>query len=127
MAEKKTFYVCSNNGVTAVMTAEAYQRLQERQELIRETVKDGKPEPDLPMIYPVFTFADADHRSFKFMTGSWQLMSRLLDGHDVENGGIWVPFSNGAEWGWHGKERQVHELKYLTSLDQAIETFGLHS
>jgi hypothetical protein len=127
-----TFYVCSNNGVTAVMREEAYHEMNKRHALVNECEKEGLPRPQLPPVRPVFTFADPSHQSFLFMTGSYSLMERLLKGHTVHRGGIWVSFSNGTEWSWgtnwnDDKERKsaLWEMKFSTSLDEAVEAFGL--
>ncbi|OGC47906.1 hypothetical protein A2886_01460 [candidate division WWE3 bacterium RIFCSPHIGHO2_01_FULL_42_13] len=119
------FYANSNNGVTAVMTEEAYLKLEERRTLIAETERKGLGTPNLPQIGPIFTFGRGEHRSFKCLTGSTIVMNRLLDDHEVLHGNIWVPFSNGAELGIHGREEQQFELQFMTSLDEAVEAFGL--
>ena len=119
------FYANSNNGVTAVMTEEAYLKKEERRALIAETEKKGLGTPNLPQVGPIFTFGRTEHRSFKFLTGSTITMNRLLDDHEVLDGNIWVPFSNGSELGSHGKEAQEFELQFMTSLDEAVEAFGL--
>jgi len=118
------FFTCSNNSVTAVMTEKDYLKLQERYDLLRECERGRLPRPELPPVTPVFTFSDPDHPSFRFMTGSVETMRWLLEGHEVVHGGIWVPFSNGYEWDRDPTVAQ-HELEFCTSLDQAIEAFGL--
>lgn len=119
------YYKDSNNGVTAVVTEEVYKKLEERQKLRIECHNSGLPDPQLPPIRPVFTFSGPDHHSFGFMTGSYTLMKRLLAGHDVRDGGIYVPFSNGVELGSCGQESGRFERGFMTSLDEAIEAFGL--
>ncbi len=119
-----TFYQDSNNSVVAIMTEGDYKRMLERRALVDETVKKGLPRPQLPPVTPIFTFSSPDHPSFLFMTGSINLMRKLLHGHSVIRSGIWVPFSNGSEWSLNEEEAR-YERQFRTSLDQAIEAFGL--
>jgi hypothetical protein len=118
-----TYFKGSNNGVTAVVTAEVYQKMEERCQLLAECEKKGLPRPQLPPITPVFTFSSATHGAFKFMTGSYEVLIKLLEGHDVQTGSIWVPFSNGIQWGHDEAARW--ELEFMTTLDEAIEAFGI--
>ncbi len=118
-----TFYKDSNNGVIAIVTEEVYQKMEERSQLITECEKKGLPRPQLPHITPVFTFSAPEHGAFKYMTGSFEMLTRLLDGHDVRNGGIWVPFSNGTQWGHDESARW--EIDFMTSLDEVVQAFGI--
>ena len=119
-----TYYKGSNNGVTAVVTAEVYQKMEERSKLLKECEKKGLPRPQLPPITPIFTFSSPDHGAFKFMTGSYDMLTKLLEGHDVQSGYIWVPFSNGVQWDPDALTR-YWEQEFLTSLDEAFEAFGI--
>lgn len=121
--EKRTFFVCSNNSVTAVVTRETYEKLMERNRLIQECESLGLPKPELPPVRPVFTFSRSEHPSFRLMTGSDELLDRLLSGHNVERGCIWVPFSNGVEH--RSGEEGRWEQMFRTSLDEAMTAFGL--
>lgn len=117
------FFQAVNNGVIAIVTETVYQKMEERFRLIQECEKIGLPTPQLPPIGPVFTFSQPDHPSFKFMTGSISLLKRLVDKNEVVAGTIWVPFSNHSEWG--DEPGRSFEIMQETSLDQAIEAFGL--
>ena len=118
-----TFFRASNNGVIAVVSEEVYIEMQERQKFIADCEANGLPRPQLPPVTPIFTFSSPTHRSFNFMTGSLNMLSDLLKGHNVESGLIWVPFSNGTEW--HGDKSAQWEMKFMTSLDEVMKTFGL--
>jgi hypothetical protein len=119
------FIKWSNNATTAVVTEKTYEDLLKRRELLDECSRLNKPQPDLPPVKPVFTFGNEDHSSFRFMTGSLSIMHWLLRGHEVVNTSITVPFSNGSELGYHGDDARDAELQYCTSLDEAMEAFGL--
>ncbi len=118
-----TYYKGSNNGVVAIVTEAVYEKMQERYQLLAECEAKGLPRPQLPPITPVFTFSRPEHGAFKFMTGSYALLERLLEGHEVHSGAIWVPFSNGIQWG--NDESARWEQEFMTSLDEAVEAFGL--
>lgn len=116
----KLFYTDSNNGVVAVMPAKAYDEMVSRHLLANECERKGLPRPQLLPVGPIFTFTRKDHSCFPLCTGSLELMERLLKGHEVNRfGGIWVPFSNGMSIA------VKDELDQMTSLDEAIEAFGL--
>ncbi len=121
-----TFYKGTNNGVVAVVTEDVWRQMQEREALLAKCEAQDLGRPQLPRIGPVFTFSDPKHHSFQFMTGSIELLEVLLKGHKFLYGGLWVPFSNGYEWGWDGDEKQARwEQGFSTSLDEVMEAFGL--
>jgi len=125
MASKK-FYRCGNNGVVGLVTAEVYEEIEERAELLRECKRRGLPFPELPPVMPVFTFSRPIHGSHSFHTGSLELMSELVEGAEVERGSLYVPFSNGIELGYvHDLEHAAWEWGFRTTLSEAMETFGL--
>jgi hypothetical protein len=117
------FYMDSNNGVMGVVSEAVYREMNKRRKLLRECEAAGLPMPQLPPVVPVFTFSNPSHPAFRFMTGSKELLEKLLVGHEVAHGGIWVPFSNGSQW--KGGDEEKMELLYRTNLDEAIEAFGL--
>ncbi len=119
-----TYIKGSNNGVVAIVTARTYDKMEVRNQLVAECEKKGIPLPQLPPVTPVFTFSSEEHPAFKFMTGSFALLEKLLNGHDVKNGSIWVPFSNGTQWGHDPAARW--ELDFMTSLDEVFEAFDIN-
>lgn len=120
------FYKRTNNGVVGLCTEYIYRKIEERRELRAECKQHGLPQPELPPVTPIFTFGDVNHRSFRpFLTGSTLDMHELLEGHEVEDGWFWVPFSNGYETGIHGPELQRHEWQFRTTLREAMDAFGL--
>lgn len=122
----RTFCTSSNNAVTAVVTKEVYKKLEERKELLTECKKRGLPIPQLPSIVPIFTFSDPQHPSFIFLTGSLEIMAKLLEGHNVIDRDFWVPFSNRTEWHYRDDPKTAeYEWRFGTSLDEAFEAFGL--
>ena len=118
-----TYFKGSNNGVVAIVTEETHKKMEERYQLLADCEKKGLPRPQLPPITPVFTFSSPEHGAFKFMTGSYDMLSKLLEGHDVRSGSIWVPFSNGIQWG--GDESARWEMEFITSLDDVAEAFDI--
>lgn len=117
----KTYIKDGNNGVVAIMTKEVYEENQARKKLMEECIAKGLPQPQLPPILPVFSFARPDHTAFDYMTGSFAMLERLLVGQEVEGGAIWVPFSNALQW--RGGDEAKWELIFMTSLDQVFEAF----
>jgi len=121
------FRTCTNNGVIAICSEEVYQKIEARAELVRECGRRGLPRPSLPPVSPIFTFSDPNHSSHKlFHTGSTELARELLEGHKVERGWIWVPFSNGVEHTYvQSPESARWEWQFRTTLEEAMDAFGL--
>ncbi|HRN96639.1 MAG TPA: hypothetical protein PLD54_04290 [Candidatus Levybacteria bacterium] len=110
------FYKSANNSVYAVVSEETKKEMDNLRDLIQKCRVKGLPEPQLPQVTPVFTFSRPDHHLFPYMTGTIECMNMLLSGHTVLQGSLWVPFSNGTS---------EYEMDFVTSLDEAIEAFGL--
>jgi len=122
----KKFYRCSNNSVTAVVTAEVYWKIEERMQLLRECERKRLPFPELPPIVPIFTFSRPSHGSHSFHTGSLELMGVMLEECEVERGSLYVPFSNGIEHRYqHKPESARWEWQFRTSLEEGMVAFGL--
>ena len=117
------FFRCTNNSTVAIVTEEVYGKMQEREKLYRDHERAGMPMPVLLPIVPVFTFSRNDHPSLCNMTGNVALMERLLRSHQVQDASFYVPFSNHIEWG--SDESAKYELRFRTTLQEAIEAFGL--
>ena len=115
------FFKYSNNGVVAIITEAVNQKMEERSRLMLECEKKGYPTPQLPPITPVFTFSEPQHGAFKYMTGSYEMLTKLLKHHVVTDGWFWVPFSNGIQW--HQDKSATEEIAYMTSLDEVVEAF----
>jgi len=116
-----TYYKDSNNGVVAIVSEAVYKEMQAWNQICRECEKEGLPRPQRPPILPVFTFSDPTHGAFKFMTGSYAILTRLLKGQTVLDGSFWVPFSNGIQWRPNNEARW--ELEYMTTLDDVFKHF----
>ncbi|MFA6177502.1 MAG: hypothetical protein WC694_01245 [Candidatus Paceibacterota bacterium] len=143
--EKKKFYVCSNNGVTAVVTEQTHKDLQkycaigswfdetdaeklyEERRLRRTAISSALGH----LCTPTFTFTRPERASVSpWFTGDSELFWALTK-HVENNGGVlldgscYVPFSNGSEVGLHGHEALKDELSYVTTEQQFQETFGI--
>lgn len=120
------YYKNQKDGVTAIVTEEVMARMAERIGFYRECNKFGIILPDaLPPITPVFTFSLLGHPLFQLMTGTNDIMKRLLSNHDVRDGNFYVPFSNN-NFNWDINDMStVMELRYMTSLDQVEAAFGI--
>lgn len=114
----RTFCRCINNGVVAIVTAETYRRIEGYNSL-SDTLRAAVNYPT-----PIFTFVVpkyVDHATYRgYVTGSTDLMDRLLAGAVVAHRDFYVPFSNCTHL-----NGDVNELRYRTSLDQSVEAFGL--
>ncbi|OGY31738.1 MAG: hypothetical protein A3A57_02520 [Candidatus Woykebacteria bacterium RIFCSPLOWO2_01_FULL_41_12] len=124
MPEKLYYY--ENNGVTAVIT--------------QSTLDEGEPFMEVTRRWgdwsawfytkPIFTFSDAPGLQ-GVVTGTIADMEELTRGFSMERFSIYVPFSNCygdlssiyAEAAEDGVE--VTDLKYLTTLRQVMDAFGL--
>lgn len=115
-----TFYRCTNNGMIAVISQETYEQIQ----VWLELVDDAKAVQPYPR--PIFTFERLEHyedRGREVVTGDYALMDTLLTGHRVVVRDFFVPFSNATEY--LGGEAAEQELRFRTTLEEAIEAFGL--
>ncbi len=127
------FYKCSNNGTTAVVKAVDYEVY--RDYLLPRTPNNedyydvGTFNLMRPPV-PVFTFSDAVHMR-GLVTGTHGVMDLLLEGHQVEEKGMFVPFSNGGgypdsvfgDFVDHGYFSS--ELPFVATIGEAIEAFEL--
>ena len=116
-----TFYKCINNGTIAIVSEEIYEKIQTWGDLV------GAAGAIQPYPTPIFTFKGeesyATDRYRRFVTGDYGTMDILLSGHWVADGTFYVPFSNHFEL--QGGEMAKQELRFRTTLGEAIETFGL--
>jgi hypothetical protein len=135
------FFVCYNNGVTAVVSEKVLEKIQWWVETRQEMDQEGKHR-DVPLPYPrpIFTFAD---RPTLWMTGSRRFFEKLKkflesQGHSFERASFYVPFSNGYEakyvtaahcedesramqWLDHAEA----EWRFVTSIDEFFQEFGI--
>lgn len=136
--EGKWFHNYYNNGVEAVVSGGIYQNMRKKRAITLALENMGKGNGDqgdmLPHIpeTPVFTFASKDRvDKSPWFTGTTSSDSCRLLNYITRNGGwfsnasFYVPFSNGAEIGFHGPEAQREELRYVTTDVQFEETFGI--
>ena len=140
----KKFFANYNNGVTAIVSEEVYndihrQRMIRQQFVAREESVEYKDRwrADLAskatehLTVPIFTFASDDRfEESPWFTGNRQVYKTLVEyirknGGVVEEGGFFVPFSNGCEIGMHSKDAMKSELAYVTTSQQFRETFGI--
>jgi hypothetical protein len=78
-----------------------------------------------PFPGPIFTFGRPDLLRYRpYLTGDYEMLDILLDGHSVREEFIYVPFSNMTEVNGSPETRRA-ELAYSTSWSQLIEAFGL--
>lgn|GEM_PF-1923922 len=123
------FYRCTNNGTIAVVTQEVMDRIRVYLEVIEEWERERgcalKEFPPLPR--PIFTFVrDEDYRTDRFrdfVTGTHELLDRLLKGHQVFEGHFYVPFSNHYEI--QDGETARQERKFRTTVQELLEAFEL--
>lgn len=138
----KKFFHCHNNGVTAIVSEEVkndYVKDREINSVLNDATHQvrgrdySKPlnEGLRHMGKPVFTFTH-NERSQKspWFTGDGELMEMLWEytitnGGQFEEGGFYVPFSNGCEIGLHGDQAMASELTYVTTDTQFRETFDI--
>ncbi len=107
----KAFIRCSNNGITAVISGDDYERLRTGQ------------------VHPAPTYFTFTHEAFlaeqPWLTGSYELMDRLLDGHLVAEKSFNVPFSNKEMHRLNDQAIRSYLLRYSATLEQVIEAFGV--
>lgn len=107
--QQQTFVRCTNNSITVVMTKEDFD-LREKQGY-RPTY---------------FTFTEEKYMAEQpWLTGSYELLDKLLDGHIVIYEHIIVPFSNGELYGEDSKYVMEYLQRYSATIEQVIEVFGL--
>lgn len=104
------FIYDTNNGVTAVVTADDYERIQ-----------DGKT-PEIGF----FLFSDSvDYRTSTpqpWFHGNQMMLGRLLKGHDVKERSLGVPFSNGHTL-YADRESLLKEIQSVAPMHQLLEAF----
>ena len=144
--EGKWFHNFYNNGVEAIVTHEVWENMRKKRAVMlmleNMSKRNGDQEDMLPHIpdTPVFTFASKERvDKSPWFTGTMSNTSSFPENRDLtrllnyitRNGGQFgsgsfhVPFSNGAEIGFHGPDAQVDELRYVTTSQQFEETFGI--
>lgn len=121
------FYKHSNNGVHAVVTEEVMVKLRHYWEMQREATESGRPFA-APYPHPIFTFSDMPSLR-GVVTGTTHDMRELLAGHEVEEYGIFVPFSNcGHASSLYEEEAECSgssELRFVVTLREVMDAFGL--
>lgn len=115
----KTFFRCVNNGTIAIVEGPTYEAIEAWSAL--------SPEAKIlfPDLGPIFTFVDAKRvgpasHLWNYVTGSTELMDKLLRDHVVVNRAFYVPFSNHRELNDDGTE-----ARFRTTLQQAMDAFQL--
>lgn len=115
----KTFFKCVNNGTIAVVEGPTYEAIEEWR-FLPEWVQIFTAHPG-----PIFTFINAERHGpeshlWNYVTGSTELMDKLLKDHVVANRTFYVPFSNCSELNDDGSE-----ARFRTTLQQAVDAFQL--
>jgi len=145
----KKFYYCQNNGVLALATAETVKNMRRRRMIVSCIGSLGSEEGDhelqrewrygnanvaertLQHRGPIFTFCEPErYEKSPWFTGNLGHLHFLLDyimkqGGECMDGEFYVPFSNGAEMGLHGKESLANELSYVVDENDVVATFGM--
>ncbi len=113
------FYINHNNGVTVVAPVHVIEEQKKTQEDVGDQVRVPAK--------PVFTFTNLARRPQmkQWVTGNYNILPQLLKGHETARRELYVPFSNGYETGIHGPKLREYEAQFVTSLDEAMEAFGL--
>lgn len=141
--EGKVFYEDRNNGVYALVAEEVFNS-RVRFDKIRQVLSAHPPVNDgrqfdvallsaIPLPRrPIFTFVSSQTRSDEspWFTGNEAMLDNLREhildeGGRIEQSSVWVPFSNGAEMGYHGLDAQCAELWYVTTDEQFFQAFGI--
>ena len=121
------FYMCENNGITAVVTGPVYERIRDHIGSRNQAERDGKTFNE-PYPTPIFTFGDID-KLRPVLTGTLDDMKELLEGHEVLDRGFYVPFSNyGGSLSALLNQvltKDLTEIRFVTTLKEAMEAFGL--
>lgn len=154
MSERRVLEVRTdfNNGVQAICTEETNAAWNQRRRILevvearyettvdhnnsvelisRKKVAIAAAERSLPPSGPIFTFAIPERVACSpWFTGAHDDCRRLILHleHTTElrvHQGLFVPFSNGCELGYHGPEALESELKFVTSPQQFRETWGI--
>jgi len=140
----KKYYLCSNNGVRALVSEEVYLDIEKYNNIWRYFSEADKEFTDYEnrwraelsgravyhLMGPIFTFVHEDRfGKYPWFTGiveDYALIAQKLEsrGDIIEEGGFYVPFSNAAEIGLHGKDAMKSELSHTTTRAQFRETFG---
>ena len=118
----RTFYRCTNQGITAVVTEEVYDQIQT---LHQTRTQFSNPQDLIDYPKPIFTFVvdlERDDR-WKYLVGDLEVMDRLLRGQVVAQRKFYVPFSGTRQHstGLFGKA----ERSFRTTLKQIMDAFGL--
>ncbi len=133
--------------MVAIVSEEVYNDLRKAHQ-IWEHFKERDDERNIPyndqwkaltasqavghLTVPIFTFThDERWKTQPWFTGGEKLWSMLNDYFEQSDNYIerdrsfFVPFSNGAELGMHGKDAMVGEFRYVTTETQFRDTFGI--
>ena len=138
----KKYFSCYNNGVTAIVSEEAYNDFGKLARIYHYFCsQDTDPKCELRKTayeavmhlanHPTFTFARSERVSESpWFTGDNELAGALMihirtSGGSVDQRGFQVPFSNAVELGIHGQDSMKKELAYVTTEEQFRETFGI--
>lgn len=115
------FFVCTNQGVTAVAPEWVYEEMRRRSQNLSRWIPNSLLEEPAR---PVFTFSDYDVLR-PYVTGTMADMRLLLEGHSVETAQFHVPFSFGLQWETPNHPAVRRELSFGTTIGEAMTAFGL--
>ena len=121
----RKFYICENNGVTALVTEEVYDRLLSWKENALSAAAKDIPYP-APLPSPIFIFSD--HPGLQSVScGDMKVFKEATDGYRVLREGTFaVPFSNcGGDIRTLSHEELLTELETRPSGEQILRAFDL--
>ena len=140
----KKYFSCFNNGVTAIVSEEVYNDIQRHNTIWQNFAEREKEveykdryrsdlasEATFHLTTPTFTFTRVERFSESpWFTGDMYDLNEVIkfieeNGGVVEHSGFYVPFSNAAEIGLHGKQAMRGDLVHVTNSQQFRETFGI--
>lgn len=126
----KQFFICTNNGVKAIVEEKILRNMERRQDIERfvgeSLVRDLPQLPDIP----IFTFGSrvsSCHAAVLTSNLAWfEELERYIKamGGIIQGGNFYVPFSNGYEFRTKDRKTRLAELRFVTSGAQFEETFG---
>ena len=140
------FFSTDNNGVAAIVDPGVFENYWKRDRCYRTLTSSDYRTSTVPKVdavkaieqglshiplTPVFTFVGEERfKRSPWFTGGPDLFHALLK-HLSENGAtvfprsFYVPFSNGIELGMRGPESAAEELRFVTTNQQFLDTFGV--
>jgi len=120
----KRFYICENNGVTALVSEEVFQRILNWKEKALEAVEKDVDYP-VPYPGPIFTFSDLPGLA-AVVTGDRLILEEFTENFELQEAKFKVPFSNcGGDIRAYRHEELLTELETRPTMRQIIDTFGL--